>query len=70
MFIYSFPAVSGLGRIMWDLALWCVAFLVWCVDSTVAGPVVGTHLPMQGTRVPSLVGELRSCLPLGSSMWA
>ena len=30
------------------------------------GPGVGIHLPMQGTRVRSLVGELRSHMPQGN----
>ena len=30
-------------------------------------PVVKTALPMQGARVPFLLGELKSCIPYGTA---
>ena len=31
-------------------------------------PEVDSALPLQGARVPSLVGELRSCMPRGTAV--
>ena len=49
-------------------ANWGISQLV--VGRTVSGPVVKNLLPMQGTRVQSLVSEIRSHIPAGNEAQA